>query len=45
MIPRLGEIPSVEVPYRGLLDALRASGFVGTISAGDADRTLFATDN
>ena len=45
MIPRLGEIPSVEAPYRGLLDALRASGFAGTISAADADRTLFATDN
>ena len=45
MIPRLGEIPSAEDPYRGFLDALRASGFAGTISAADADRTLFATDN
>ena len=45
MIPRLVETPSAEDSYRRFLEALRASGFAGTVSAGDADRTVFATDN
>ncbi|GAA0606513.1 FAD-binding and (Fe-S)-binding domain-containing protein [Craurococcus roseus] len=45
MIPRLVETPSAEDSCRGFLEALRASGFAGTVSAGDADRAVFATDN
>ena len=45
MIPRL---PPIEVPaaaYLAFLGALRDAGFEGDLSAGDADRTVFATDN
>ena len=45
MIPRL---PPTEAPgsaYAAFLDALRAAGFEGDLSAADGDRTVLATDN
>ena len=45
MIPRL---PPTEAPasaYAAFLDALRAGGFGGDLSAADGDRTVLATDN
>jgi hypothetical protein len=45
MIPRL---PSEDAPgaaCAAFLDALRAAGFEGDISAADGDRTVLATDN
>ncbi|WP_338665950.1 FAD-binding and (Fe-S)-binding domain-containing protein [Pararoseomonas sp. SCSIO 73927] len=45
MIPRIPEAPPPEALTRAFLDALRAAGFAGDMSAGDADRMVFATDN
>ncbi|MCR0981160.1 D-2-hydroxyglutarate dehydrogenase YdiJ [Roseomonas populi] len=45
MIPRIPEAPPPEALTRAFLDALRAAGFTGEVSSGDADRMVFATDN
>ena len=45
MIPRLREGSPPLALYRGFLDALRAAGFEGDVSASHADRTVLATDN
>ena len=45
MIPRLAPAPAPEAAQAAFLDALRASGFEGDLSAADADRTVLATDN
>ena len=45
MIPRLPEIDAPATPYLAFLSALRAAGFEGDVTAADADRTTFATDN
>ncbi len=45
MIPRLPEAPPPDVAIARLLDALAEAGFTGGVSAEDADRMVFATDN
>ncbi|WP_338663104.1 FAD-binding and (Fe-S)-binding domain-containing protein [Pararoseomonas sp. SCSIO 73927] len=45
MIPRIPEAPPPEALTRAFLAALRAAGFMGEMSSGDADRMVFATDN
>ena len=45
MIPRLPLTEAPEAATAAFLDALRAAGFEGDLSASDADRTVLATDN
>ena len=45
MIPRLPPIEAPAAAYLAFLGALRDAGFEGDLSAGDADRAVFATDN
>ena len=45
MIPRLPPTEAPEAAYAAFLDALRAAGFEGDLSAADGDRTVLATDN
>src|SRR3954465_6840481 len=45
MIPRLPTDGGPGAAYAAFLDALRAAGFEGDLSAADGDRTVLATDN
>lgn len=45
MIPRLPTENAPGAAYAAFLDALRAAGFEGDLSAADGDRTVLATDN